>query len=1092
MKQLLSQPARQMGLLLVLLLWTGVALSPLLRVDSPCTHDGHLHYYRIVAMRQGLKEGVLVSRWLPDLAFGYGFPFFNYRAPLSYYVGEAFYLLGLGLPLALNLVFALSLAASALGAYLLGRDLFGRPAGWVAAVAYAYAPYTLIDALTRGNLPESVALALLPFILWSFRRLLLSGRTRYWLSSAVGMAALFLTHNISSLLFTPFLSLYLLVVWLARGRRDHLLKAGAALVLGVGLSAFFWAPAILEKDQVQLYLAHATRGNDFHYHFIPLSEVLAPPEPLDAALLNPPLQVPVGLPLALLALLGTGLALWRWRPTTTSQPGLDLARRERWGIGVFFALSAGGMLLMATRTSLALWEHVPLLPFVQFPWRFVGRAVLPLSLLAAAFVAALSEPQNRGAPQRLSWYAAFVCVPLLVLAALPFATPPNGYCPAKSHPTILDLFAYERNTGLVGVDPLGSYFPVSVQARPTGSPLEAQYAANDGEVARFDVTSLPAGSVLHQADYGPNRARLEVETPGAARVRYWTFAFPGWRAYVDGRPVEVWPSQPEGLITFDLPAGRHTVEVVWGSTPARTIATMLSLVALALCLYLAYVAARGYVRRRIQAEAAAEDRTDFLPAVSWSRGHLGLMALLALGLLAYRLAVFDRVDTPFRRSGLRPDGTLPGLDVPLDVRFEDGVRLLGYDRSAARMPADGVLRLALYWSADGAPQRSYRSRIDLLAPDGELWSDQVTFPRRGYADLPPSQTWGGGRYAVQGIDVEPPPGTPPGRYPLLLTAFDRETLAPLNLLDQAGQVSGPNLTLGHVELTRPAAPPDPAEVPVQFRLDAELGSLSLAGVNLDRDQATPGDPMLITLFWQVPGSAEALPDFRAHLTLVDGAGDEVAAWERPPVRVDWPTTSWRAGDLWRGQHLLRLPAGLEDGTYTWQLSLYQPGVSGSRVPDAPLALGRLEVDAPERLWQAPPLQIILDADLGGRVRLLGANLAPEPGAPLAPGETLTVTLAWGGQAEMAVSYRVFTHLLGPDGALLCQSDGEPADWSRSTTGWAPGEVVLDRRALTLPADAPPGSYRLVAGMYDPLTKERLRRPDGGDHVLVAEIQVKAP
>jgi len=159
--------------LALICLLCAVAVSPLLRTISPCTHDGGLHYFRVAAMRHALEEGLFFARWLPDLAFGYGFPFFNYRAPLSYYLGLGLHLTGLPLPLSLNLVYVLSLLGSALGAYLLARDLFGVRAGVVAAVAYAYAPYQLLDALSRGNAPESVALALLPFILWAFRRLAL-------------------------------------------------------------------------------------------------------------------------------------------------------------------------------------------------------------------------------------------------------------------------------------------------------------------------------------------------------------------------------------------------------------------------------------------------------------------------------------------------------------------------------------------------------------------------------------------------------------------------------------------------------------------------------------------------------------------------------------------------------------------------------------------------------------------------------------------------------------------------------------------------------------------------------------------------------
>ena len=150
-----------MGVVAVLCL---VALVPLLGTTSPCTHDGDLHYYRVAAMAHALKDGVFFSRYMPDLAFGYGYPFFNYREPVSYYATLALYLIGLPLPLALNLVYAFSILASGLAAYLLARDLFGPTAGLVAGVAYAYAPYQFLNALTRGNAPESVALPLLPFL----------------------------------------------------------------------------------------------------------------------------------------------------------------------------------------------------------------------------------------------------------------------------------------------------------------------------------------------------------------------------------------------------------------------------------------------------------------------------------------------------------------------------------------------------------------------------------------------------------------------------------------------------------------------------------------------------------------------------------------------------------------------------------------------------------------------------------------------------------------------------------------------------------------------------------------------------------------
>ena len=277
--------------LLVFLLLCGVAVAPLLRGDVPSTHDGGLHYYRVVAMRQALDQGTLYTRYLPDLAFGYGFPFFNYRAPVSYYLTLIWFVIGLSLPAAMKLVYVVGIIGSAFTAHLLARDLFGPRAGLVAAIAYAYAPYQFLNALTRGNAPESLALPLLPLILWAFRRLALTGRRRWFLASVGSLATLYLTHNISSLLFTPFLVAYLCVLWWTYRRKAHWALTLVALALALGLTAFFLAPALLEKGYVNLDASHSNRNNDFHYNFVGLAEILAPPKPVDTSLLNPPILI---------------------------------------------------------------------------------------------------------------------------------------------------------------------------------------------------------------------------------------------------------------------------------------------------------------------------------------------------------------------------------------------------------------------------------------------------------------------------------------------------------------------------------------------------------------------------------------------------------------------------------------------------------------------------------------------------------------------------------------------------------------------------------------------------------------------------------
>lgn len=624
---------------------------PLLRSESPCSHDGGLHYYRVVAIHHALEQGVFFTRWLPDLAFGYGFPFFNYRAPLSYYLTLGLHLTGLSLPWALNLVYVLGILGSALGAYLFARDLFGPCPGVVAAAAYAYAPYQFLDALVRGNAPESVALALLPFILWAFRRLMLGGGRGWFVASTGLLAALYLGHNISSLLFTPFLLAYLIVLWGIYRGRGRWKQVALAFVLALGLTAFFWLPALAEKGYVQLYLAGATRNNDFHYNFLSLAEILAPPEPVDTSLMNPPMKIKLGLVqsvlaggglvfgLALLSGEGTGAKNGSHR-TDDSPPGSRKTREQRVSL-LFFAASAALFVFMSTPASLWFWERVPLLPFVQFPWRFVGRAALPVALLAGAVLLPITRRAARGrfAASRFGT-GVFHLLPsllvgIVVLAALPSTYPPTGYCPKEPYPTVEDIHRYERNSRLVGVDPVGAYFPTWVQRRPQGSPLEAQYAG-EGRVARFDESVLPTDAQILEADYAPNRARIVVQSPEPFRARYLSFYFPGWRASVDGERIDILSSEPEGLITFDLPPGRHEVVVRFGETLLRRVADAFS----ALCLAVLLVYWSWPVLRRLAG------RYRHLPIF----GGIGAVTLLFLLGTAFNVTPYLRGPDEWRWS----------------------------------------------------------------------------------------------------------------------------------------------------------------------------------------------------------------------------------------------------------------------------------------------------------------------------------------------------------------------------------------------------------------------------------------------------------
>ena len=103
---------------------------------------------------------------------------------------------------------------------------------------------------------------------------------------------------------------------------------------------------------------------------------------------------------------------------------------------------------------------------------------------------------------------------------------------------------------------------------------------------------------------------------------------------------------------------------------------------------------------------------------------------------------------------------------------------------------------------------------------------------------------------------------------------------------------------------------------------------------------------------------------------------------------------------------------------------------------------------------------------------------------------LPVTLYWRAEAEMPVNYTVFVQLLDPQGDIAAQVDLQPQAGAAPTITWLPGEILTDPYTVPLPADLSPGSYRLIAGLYDAAAGARLSTGAGADFVELGEVAVE--
>ncbi len=88
--------------------------------------DGLLHLLRVYALDRAVQQGIIYPRWLMDLAYGYGYPMFNFYPPLAEFLAESFHLVGFDFAAAIKATSLASILIASYGAYVLGRHLLAR------------------------------------------------------------------------------------------------------------------------------------------------------------------------------------------------------------------------------------------------------------------------------------------------------------------------------------------------------------------------------------------------------------------------------------------------------------------------------------------------------------------------------------------------------------------------------------------------------------------------------------------------------------------------------------------------------------------------------------------------------------------------------------------------------------------------------------------------------------------------------------------------------------------------------------------------------------------------------------------------------
>lgn len=520
---------RFLPILLVLLLsyW---AVKPLLSPGFFPIHDNP-QVVRVQQMAQALGDGQFPVRWVKDLGYGYGYPIFNFYAPLAYYFGGLFNLFGLNALAATKLMMIVGALLAGFSMYLLAREFWGQIGGVVAALFYVYAPYHAVDIYVRGAVGEYWAMAFLPLVFYGLIR-------QSVLISALGLAMVILSHNLTALMLIPFL-LIAVCVQLARtkNKKRFIIHYSQFIILGLALSAFYWLPALSEMRLTKVF-GQIGGGADFRDHFVYLDQLWtsdwgfggSAPGRLDG------MSFMIGKWHLLFAFLGLLVGIRRYQQTT------------------FFVLfSLLFSLFLTNQISQPLWKAIPLMALIQYPWRFLVFASFFVSFLAGAVVWWLKN-------QWFLWFGGGLAILGLLFFNLKYFQPQTHF------PATNDFYINEENI---------KWFSsrISDEYLPADFPLPQ----SKNEAAWEKVTVLRGEAKVADLVSKSNQTSFSIEAKTDAEILINTAYFPGWRVWVDGQENEF--SLDRAKIKFSLPAGDHQVLLRLSNSSVRTAANLISFIA---------------------------------------------------------------------------------------------------------------------------------------------------------------------------------------------------------------------------------------------------------------------------------------------------------------------------------------------------------------------------------------------------------------------------------------------------------------------------------------------------------------------------------
>ncbi|WP_109488028.1 hypothetical protein [Occallatibacter savannae] len=571
-----------------------IATTPDLIWGNSCGHDFDFHLASWIDAQAAWRHGLFYPHWAPSPNWGAGEPRFVFYPPLTWMLGAAFGTIfpWKGVQLAILCSF---LALTGLATRALARQ-FGLSDGpaTLAGCAALFSGYSMFTAYERSAFGELAGGFWIPLLLLLilrdgnsqapvFRRalngsgfllaLVVAGA---WLSNApLGVMASYLLAAIA------------LVLALIRRSWSPILRATIAAALGIGLFALYLVPAAVEQRWVQIRQAVDDPGLAIENSFLFARHANPNLELHDVELMRVSIIAVIMLAITLLGVFIAG------------RRGKLPKDRTLW---IPLALIPVAILFLQLPVSLPIWNALPKLRFLQFPWRWLVALEAPTGIF---FAAALW-------PTRLLFRNLVVAGCTLLFLGTTAASLQIFHqgCDAEDRVSGM-LSAYRSGQGFEGVDEYAppradnSIVPIGVPdaCLVANATTVLAPASQDGTVPEWDPANGHCDATYswfrNEGSVDPEHRKIVADIPHAGFLILHLRDYAAWQVRVNDRllafganpTLTPLPQRDDGMMAVPVPQGHVDLAIDWTTTRDVIIGRWLSLLSLLLLAAL-YIAER--------------------------------------------------------------------------------------------------------------------------------------------------------------------------------------------------------------------------------------------------------------------------------------------------------------------------------------------------------------------------------------------------------------------------------------------------------------------------------------------------------------------